>query len=49
MNPTLVSLILFLIRLQRRSLERRISRSFDSKLSLNLDKCIAIEQILDET
>ena len=46
MNPYFVGLMLVFIRLQQYLLERRISRSFDSQLSLDLDKCIAIKEIL---
>ena len=46
MNTCLVGLMVALIRLQRRVLERRISRSFDSELSVDLDKTLALEEIL---
>lgn len=46
MNGCLAGLILVLVRLRRRLLTRRISRSFDYKLSLNLDQCLAIEELL---
>lgn len=46
MNRYLMGLVLILIRLQRRVLERRISKMFDIKLSLDVDKCLAVEDIL---
>ncbi len=46
MNRYLTGLMLALIRVQRRSLERRISKMFDIKLSIDIDKCVGVEEIL---
>ncbi len=46
MNKYIRHFILILIRRERRALEGRISKMFDIKLSIDLDKCVAVEQIL---
>ncbi len=46
MSAWLTGLMLLLIRREWRVLERRMTGIFDPQISLNIDKCLEIEQIL---